>query len=82
MQELVDSLERPRRVLVMVKAGAPVDSVIEQLVPLGPLHNPAHLKGIEVGRELLADVPHVAVFDTGFFAELPPEVELHRVALP
>ena len=34
MQELVDSLERPRRVLVMVKAGAPVDSVIEQLTPL------------------------------------------------
>lgn len=34
MQELVDSLETPRRVLIMVKAGAPVDSVIEQLVPL------------------------------------------------
>ena len=29
---------------------------IEQLVPLGPLHNPAHLKGIEVGRRLLSDV--------------------------
>ncbi|MER2137752.1 MAG: NAD(P)-binding domain-containing protein, partial [Arthrobacter sp.] len=34
LQELVDSLEKPRRVLIMVKAGAPVDSVIEQLVPL------------------------------------------------
>ena len=34
MQELVDSLEKPRRILIMVKAGAPVDSVIEQLVPL------------------------------------------------
>ena len=34
MQELVDSLEKPRRILVMVKAGAPVDSVIEQLTPL------------------------------------------------
>ncbi|MBD2765584.1 NADP-dependent phosphogluconate dehydrogenase [Kocuria sp. cx-455] len=34
MQELVDSLEKPRRILIMVKAGAPVDSVIEQLTPL------------------------------------------------
>ena len=34
LQELVDSLEKPRRVLIMVKAGAPVDSVISQLTPL------------------------------------------------
>ncbi|WP_394253356.1 NADP-dependent phosphogluconate dehydrogenase [Arthrobacter pityocampae] len=34
MQELVDSLEKPRRVLIMVKAGGPVDSVIDSLVPL------------------------------------------------
>ncbi|MCH6469964.1 NADP-dependent phosphogluconate dehydrogenase [Sinomonas terrae] len=34
LQELVDSLEKPRRVLIMVKAGAPVDAVIDQLVPL------------------------------------------------
>ena len=34
LQELVDSLESPRRILIMVKAGAPVDSVIEQLTPL------------------------------------------------
>lgn len=46
---------------------------IEQLVPLGPLHNPAHLKGIAVARELLSDVPHVAVFDTAFFQDLPEE---------
>ncbi|WP_334172269.1 NADP-dependent phosphogluconate dehydrogenase [Sinomonas sp.] len=34
LRELVDSLEKPRRVLIMVKAGAPVDAVIDQLVPL------------------------------------------------
>jgi 6-phosphogluconate dehydrogenase len=34
LQELVDSLEKPRRVLIMVKAGGPVDSVIGQLEPL------------------------------------------------
>ncbi|MCO1339561.1 phosphogluconate dehydrogenase (NADP(+)-dependent, decarboxylating) [Kocuria polaris] len=34
LEELVASLETPRRVMIMVKAGKPVDSVIEQLVPL------------------------------------------------
>ncbi|MDX2231547.1 MAG: NADP-dependent phosphogluconate dehydrogenase [Leptolyngbyaceae cyanobacterium bins.349] len=34
LEEFVASLERPRRILIMVKAGAPVDAVIEQLKPL------------------------------------------------
>ncbi|WP_022872540.1 NADP-dependent phosphogluconate dehydrogenase [Nesterenkonia alba] len=34
LAELVEALDRPRRVLIMVKAGAPVDAVIEDLVPL------------------------------------------------
>ena len=34
MQELVDSLEKPRRVFMMVKAGKAVDELIEQLLPL------------------------------------------------
>ena len=39
-----------------------VRDLIEELCPLAPLHNPAHLKGIDVARELMPDVPHVAVF--------------------
>ncbi len=34
LEEFVASLKRPRRVMIMVKAGAPVDAVIEQLKPL------------------------------------------------
>ena len=34
IEEFVASLERPRKMLVMVKAGAPVDAVIDQLKPL------------------------------------------------
>ena len=34
LEEFVASLERPRRILVMVKAGGPVDAVISQLKPL------------------------------------------------
>ncbi|MEV7011508.1 NADP-dependent phosphogluconate dehydrogenase [Streptosporangium sp. NPDC051022] len=33
-QELVAALERPRRIIVMVKAGAPTDAVIEEFAPL------------------------------------------------
>ncbi len=34
LEEFVESLERPRKILIMVKAGAPVDAVIDQLKPL------------------------------------------------
>ncbi len=34
LEELVSALKRPRRVMIMVKAGWPVDATIEQLVPL------------------------------------------------
>src|SRR3954454_16742277 len=34
LEDFVASLEKPRRIIVMVKAGAPVDGVIEDLAPL------------------------------------------------
>jgi 6-phosphogluconate dehydrogenase len=34
LEEFVQSLERPRKILIMVKAGGPVDAVINQLKPL------------------------------------------------
>jgi 6-phosphogluconate dehydrogenase len=34
LEEFVQSLERPRRILVMVQAGKPVDAVIQQLKPM------------------------------------------------
>ena len=34
LEEFVQTLERPRNILVMVKAGKPVDAVIDQLKPL------------------------------------------------
>ncbi|MEM9214616.1 MAG: NADP-dependent phosphogluconate dehydrogenase [Cyanobacteria bacterium P01_F01_bin.150] len=34
LDEFVQSLERPRKIMIMVKAGKPVDAVIDQLKPL------------------------------------------------
>ena len=44
---------------------------LEELAPLAPLHNPPAVLGIEVARKVLPDLPHVAVFDTAFFHDLP-----------
>ncbi len=46
-------------------------ATIEELIPLAPLHNPANLTGIKVMRELLPEVPQVAVFDTAFHQTMP-----------
>ena len=56
-----------------------VRDLIEELCPLAPLHNPAHLKGIDVARELMPGVPHVAVFDTAFFQQLPDRSALYAL---
>lgn len=57
-----------------------VESAIEALIPLAPLHNPGNLAGVRAARALLPDVPHVAVFDTAFHATLPTRARLY--ALP
>ena len=56
-----------------------VVEMIRDLIPLAPLHNPANIDGIEVARALLPDIPHVAVFDTGFFRDLPPAAALYAI---
>lgn len=58
------------------------DSVIDrldELSDLAPLHNPPALKGIEVARKLLPDIAHIAVFDTGFFHDLPPAAATYAI---
>lgn len=46
-------------------------AAIDALAPLAPLHNPANAAAIRAARTRLPDVPHVAVFDTAFFHDLP-----------
>ncbi|MBV8863702.1 MAG: acetate kinase [Mycobacterium sp.] len=58
------------------------DAVIAQLKDLSalaPLHNPPAVQGIEVARTMLPDVPHVAVFDTAFFHDLPDAAATYAI---
>ncbi len=52
---------------------------LKELSPLAPLHNPPAVLGIEVARKLLPDTPHVAVFDTAFFHNLPPAAATYAI---
>lgn len=54
-------------------------ATLETLSPLAPLHNPPALLGIEVARRVLPDLPHVAVFDTAFFHDLPPAAATYAI---
>jgi acetate kinase len=53
---------------------------IEECFDLAPLHNPPNVKGYRAARELLPEVPQVAVFDTSFHQTMPPSSFLY--ALP
>ena len=47
---------------------------IEEMCALAPLHNPAHIQGINASIELFGkNVPQVAVFDNAFHSTMPAE---------
>jgi acetate kinase len=52
---------------------------LRELAPLAPLHNPPAVLGIEVARKVLPDLPHVAVFDTAFFHDLPAAAATYAI---
>ena len=50
------------------------DEIVERLAglaELAPLHQPRSIAALRVARAALADVPHVACFDTAFHATIP-----------
>ena len=50
---------------------------IEELAPLAPLHNPAHLVGIRAVQKALPNVPGVAVFDTAFHLTMKADAYMY-----
>ncbi|MGG1574981.1 acetate kinase [Fictibacillus sp. NRS-1165] len=52
---------------------------IEELSFLAPLHNPANVVGIRAFKEILPNVPAVAVFDTAFHQSMPEQSFLYSL---
>jgi acetate kinase len=52
---------------------------LKDLSQLARLHNPPAVQGIEVARKMLPDVPHIAVFDTAFFHDLPAAAATYAI---
>ena len=58
-----------------------VKEAIKANIPLGPLHNPANLMGIEACEKVMPGTPNVAVFDTAFHQTMPPKAYLYGVPM-
>ena len=54
-----------------------VMSVIRECIDIAPLHNPPNIMGIEACKEILSNVPMVAVFDTAFHQTMPKEAFIY-----
>ena len=52
---------------------------IKKCIPLGPLHNPANLMGIEACQKIMPKTPQVAVFDTAFHMTMPPKAYIYAI---
>ena len=58
-----------------------VKEAIKANIPLGPLHNPANLMGIEACEKVMPGTPNMAVFDTAFHQTMPPKAYLYGVPM-
>nr|BAL54281.1 acetate kinase [uncultured Planctomycetota bacterium] len=56
-----------------------VKKIIRSFRPLAPLHIPAGLEAIEAAESLFPWAVQTGVFDTGFFADIPPAAYLYPV---
>ena len=52
---------------------------IEAAIKFAPLHNPAHLQGIQACKEKLAGKPNVVVFDTAFHQTMPEKAYMYAI---
>lgn len=57
-----------------------VRNKIDECSRLAPLHNPAHVTGIDAAKKVFPFLPQVVVFDTAFHHQLPEKAYLY--ALP
>lgn len=55
-----------------VRVTRAVKETLKELIELAPLHNPPAIATIHAAEKALPLVPHVAVFDTAFYHDMPP----------
>ena len=60
-----------------VRIDASLETELAALAELAPLHNPPALRAIDAAMRERPDVPHVAVFDTTFFRDLPRSASVY-----
>ena len=56
-----------------------VIKALEDCTDLAPLHNPPNLLGVYAMRELLPEIPNVAVFDTAFHSTIPKHAYIYAI---
>ena len=52
---------------------------IEEIAPLAPVHNLAHVQGLRSAKKVFGDLPNVVVFDTTFHQTMPPKAYMYGV---
>lgn len=50
---------------------------VVECIDIAPLHNPPNLAGINAVKDLMGDIPQVAVFDTAFHQTMPPKAYMY-----
>ncbi|MDO5556033.1 MAG: acetate kinase [Clostridia bacterium] len=58
------------------------DDVMEEYnksIEYAPLHNPAHLQGINACKKIMPNIPQVLVFDTAFHTTIPKKAALYAI---
>ena len=58
------------------------DKVMEEYkkaIEYAPLHNPAHIQGIDACTKIMPNIPQVLVFDTSFHTTIPEEASIYAI---
>jgi acetate kinase len=56
-----------------------LNHIIEEYLPLAPVHNSLYLSVISIFQKLISDIPMVALLETSFHRDIPPEAFLYAV---
>jgi acetate kinase len=52
---------------------------LEELKGLAPLHNPPNITGIKAAKEILPDIPHMAIWDTAWHQTMPNYAYIYAI---